>query len=54
MGLLEVVTEERYIKSSSKDYQDHYVAILNCYEQDKDKLSKKGKTNHIRPGTMTK
>ncbi|WP_337616317.1 phage replisome organizer N-terminal domain-containing protein [Dialister invisus] len=33
----------RYIKSSGKDYQDHYVTILNWYEQDKDKLSKKGK-----------
>lgn len=33
----------RYIKSSGKDHQDHYVTILNWYEQDKDKLSKKGK-----------
>lgn len=33
----------RYIKSSGKDYQDHYVTILNWYEQNKDKLSKKGK-----------
>lgn len=33
----------RYIKSSGKDYQDHYVTILNWYEQDKDKLFKKEK-----------
>ena len=36
----------RYIKSSGKTYQDHYVAILNWYEQDKDKLSQK-KTGKI-------
>lgn len=33
----------RYIESSGKDYQDHYVTILNWYEQDRDKLYKKGK-----------
>ena len=31
----------RYIKSTGKTYQDHYVTILNWYEQDKDKLSQK-------------
>lgn len=31
----------RYIKSSGKDYKDHYVTILNWYEQDKGKLSQK-------------
>ena len=36
----------RYIKSTGKIYQDHYVTILNWYEQDKDKLSKK-KTGKI-------
>lgn len=29
----------RYIKSSGKIYQDHYVTILNWYEQDKERLS---------------
>lgn len=29
----------RYIKSSGKDYKDHYVTVLNWYEQDKEKLS---------------
>ena len=32
----------RYIKSSGKEYKDHYVTILNWYEQDKDKLRQKG------------
>ena len=36
----------RYIKSSGKTYQDHYVTILNWYEQDKEKLSQK-KTGKI-------
>lgn len=36
----------RYIKSTGKTYQDHYVTILNWYEQDKDKLSQK-KTGKI-------
>jgi len=36
----------RYIKSNGKTYQDHYVTILNWYEQDKDKLSQK-KTGKI-------
>lgn len=31
----------RYIKSSGKNYQDHYVTILNWYEQDKEKLTQK-------------
>lgn len=31
----------RYIKSTGKTYQDHYVTILNWYEQDKDTLSQK-------------
>lgn len=31
----------RYIRSSGKDYKDHYVTILNWYEQDKEKLSQK-------------
>ena len=32
----------RYIKSSGKYYKDHYVTILNWYEEDKDKLTQKG------------
>lgn len=36
----------RYIKSTGKTYQDHYVTILNWYEQDKEKLSQK-KTGKI-------
>ena len=32
----------RYIKSSGKDYKDHYVTILNWYEEDKDKLIHQG------------
>ena len=36
----------RYIKSTGKTYQDHYVTILNWYKQDKDKLSQK-KTRKI-------
>ena len=36
----------RYIKSTGKTYQDHYVTIHNWYEQDKDKLSQK-KTGKI-------
>ena len=32
----------RYIKSSGKDYKDHYVTILNWYEEDKDKLRHQG------------
>ncbi|HEW2234958.1 TPA: phage replisome organizer N-terminal domain-containing protein [Streptococcus pneumoniae] len=31
----------RYIKSKGTDYKDHYVTILNWYEQDKDKLTQK-------------
>lgn len=31
----------RYIKSSGRYYQDHYVTILNWYEQDKEKLTQK-------------
>ena len=31
----------RYIKSSGKTYQDHYVTLLNWYEQDKEKLTQK-------------
>lgn len=31
----------RYIKSTGKTYQDHYVTILNWYEQDKEKLTQK-------------
>ena len=36
----------RYIKSKGTDYKDHYVTILNWYEQDKEKLSQK-KTGKI-------
>ena len=32
----------RYIKSSGKYYKDHYVTILNWYEEDKDKLRHQG------------
>ena len=35
----------RYIKGSGKDYQDHYVTILNWYEQDKEKLIQKNIQN---------
>ena len=31
----------RYIESSGKNYKNHYVTILNWYEQDKEKLSQK-------------
>ena len=31
----------RYIKSKGTDYKDHYVTILNWYEQDKEKLTQK-------------
>ena len=34
-----------YIKSSGQDYQDHYVTILNWYEQDKEKLTQKNIQN---------
>ena len=32
----------RYIKSTGKYYKDHYVTILNWYEEDKDKLRHQG------------
>jgi hypothetical protein len=32
----------RCIKSSGKYYKDHYVTILNWYEEDKDKLRHQG------------
>ena len=32
----------RYIKSSGKYYKDHYVTILNWYEEDKEKLRHQG------------
>ena len=32
----------RYMKSSGKTYQNHYVTILNWYEEDKEKLRQKG------------
>ena len=35
----------RYIKSAGKDYKDHYVTLLNWYEQDKEKLSPKSNQN---------
>jgi hypothetical protein len=35
----------RYIKSSGKDYKDHYVTILNWYEQDKEKITQKNIKN---------
>jgi putative phage-associated protein len=35
----------RYIKSLGKDYQDHYVTILNWYEQGKEKLTQKNIQN---------
>ena len=31
----------RYLKSKGTDYKDHYVTILNWYEQDKEKLTQK-------------
>lgn len=31
----------RYMKSIGKTYQNHYVTILNWYEQDEEKLRKK-------------
>ncbi|HGC9115458.1 phage replisome organizer N-terminal domain-containing protein [Streptococcus anginosus] len=40
----------RYLKSKGTDYKDHYVTILNWYEQDKEKLSQKnnqGRSNKI-------
>ena len=35
----------RYLKSKGTDYKDHYVTILNWYEQDKEKLSQKNNQN---------
>ena len=32
----------RYMESRGKAYQNHYVTILNWYEEDKDKLTQKG------------
>lgn len=32
----------RYLKSKGTDYKDHYVTILNWYEEDKDKLRHQG------------
>lgn len=32
----------RYMESRGKTYQNHYVTILNWYEEDKDKLRQKG------------
>ena len=32
----------RYMKSRGKTYQNHYVTILNWYEEDKEKLRHKG------------
>ena len=37
----------RYIKSSGKYYKDHYVTILNWYEEDKDKLRHQGGTKKM-------
>ncbi|EUC53078.1 phage replisome organizer N-terminal domain-containing protein [Mogibacterium timidum] len=37
----------RYIKSKGTDYKDHYVTILNWYEQDKEKLTQKNIQNKI-------
>lgn len=31
----------KYIESSGKAYKNHYVTILNWYEQDKEKLTQK-------------
>lgn len=39
----------RYIKSNGKDYKDHYVTILNWYEQDREKLSQKDKSKNEIP-----
>ena len=30
----------RYMKSSRKTYQDHYVTLLHWYEKDKEELQK--------------
>ncbi|WP_455257468.1 replisome organizer [Peptoniphilus asaccharolyticus] len=35
----------RYLKSKGTDYKDHYVTILNWYEQDKEKLTQKNTQN---------
>ncbi|MFZ7340603.1 replisome organizer [Streptococcus suis] len=42
-GHTEIMIEKlsRYIKSKGTDYKDHYVTILNWYEQDKEKLTQK-------------
>ncbi|MDU5100686.1 MAG: replisome organizer, partial [Peptoniphilus grossensis] len=32
----------RYMESSGKTYQNHYVTILKWYEEDKEKLTQKG------------
>lgn len=48
-GHTEIMIEKlsRYIKSKGTDYKDHYVTILNWYEQDKEKLSQKNNQNKI-------
>lgn len=38
----------RYIKSTGRNYQNHYATILNWYEQDKEKLSKNKEKNLYR------
>lgn len=42
-GHTEIMIEKpsRYIKSKGTDYKDHYLTILNWYEQDKEKLIQK-------------
>ena len=39
----------RYIKSKGTDYKDHYVTILNWFEQDREKLSQKDKSKNEIP-----
>lgn len=43
----------RYIKSKGIDYKDHYVTILNWYEQDKEKLKCKDVKNRIEKNYST-
>ena len=43
----------RYIKSSGRTYQNHYVTLLNWYEQDKETLSQKNNQSRSKKNYST-
>lgn len=43
----------RYIKSSGRTYQNHYVTLLNWYEQDKERLSQKNNQSRSKKNYST-